>query len=129
MSLELKTLLVIGAFLAFLYTLKSIRKSQIKIADTVFWLLLSLITFVISIFPSIVYALTGILHIQSPTNLVFLMYIGFLLYKVFAQSITISKLNTKLEIIAQKMAIEDHEYCERFNKMSDRLRDTSDAKK
>jgi len=107
MSVELKCLLIIGASASLIYTFKSIRKSQFKISDTLFWLLLTSITFIISLFPNIVFFLTRLFHIQSPTNLVFLVYIAFLLYKVFSQSVTISKLNTKIEIISQKIAIEE----------------------
>lgn len=124
MSSELKLLLAIGAFSALAYTFRSIRKSQFKISDTVFWLLLAFVTFVISIFPGVVYAFTNILHIQSPTNFVFLVYVGFLLYKVFSQSITISKLNSRVEVITQKMAIAEKNFIDQTHEIETVLKDT-----
>ena len=73
MSYYLRTVLLAASVLSLLYVLRKIRKAQIRLEDSLFWIFLSVIFVVMGAFPQVVYALTRLIGFQAPVNLIFLM--------------------------------------------------------
>ena len=118
MSLYLRILLIVMSFLAAVYAVHQIRKSQMKIENAIYWFMFILIVVVLSIFPELAMILARILGIESPVNLIYLAMIFLLLVKVFSQSIKISQMEYKIGILAQESAImkkkaEENDGCEK----------------
>lgn len=90
----------------FAYVLRKIRKSQMKIEDAIFWILVSIAILIMSIFPKLIFKIAYKLDIESPSNFVYLLFIFILLIKVFTQSIKISQLEYKINSLSQEIAIE-----------------------
>ena len=88
--------------------LSNIRKSNVKIEDSVFWIVFSLLLIIVSIFPEIVIWGASITGVQSPANFAFLIIIFLLLVKLFSLTIKVSKLESKLQTLAQNVAINNH---------------------
>lgn len=109
MSLLLQGILIACSVLVFLYMLHKIRKSQIDISDSIFWIFFSVVLFVISIFPQIPILFSKTFGIQSPANFIFLIIIFMLIIKVFLLSVKISFLDNKIKTLAQEMSISDFE--------------------
>lgn len=109
MPIFLNILLFGMAVGTFAYVLRKIRKSQMKIEDAIFWILVSIAILIMSIFPKLIFEIAYRLNIESPSNFVYLLFIFILLIKVFTQSIKISQLGYKINSLAQKMAIEEKE--------------------
>jgi len=109
MSLLLQGILIACSVLVFLYMLHKIRKSQIDISDSIFWIVFSVVLFVISIFPQIPILFSKTFGIQSPANFIFLIIIFMLIIKVFLLSVKISFLENKIKTLAQEMSISDFE--------------------
>ena len=107
MALALRILLIIGAALLLAYILKKIRGAKIQAEDGVFWIALSAVLAVLAIFPAISFALSDLFHIQSPSNFVFLAVIAVLMIKVFLSSMEIASLKTKLNTVAQEIALNE----------------------
>lgn len=106
MTMTLRIVLVVVSILNCAWILLRIRKAQVKIEDSVFWILFSAMLILMSIFPGIITWGTEIVGVQSPVNFVFLAIIFVLLLKVFRLSIRVSQLESKLQTLVQRYAID-----------------------
>lgn len=109
MNLVLRIVLIVASVLTTLYIMRKIRNSKAQIEDSIFWILLSLLLLVISIFPGIPTAFAQILGIMAPVNFLFLFMIFILLVKVFSMSLKISALENRLKNLTQEIAIRNKE--------------------
>ena len=105
MSLILRILLIAASVLAGLYSIREIRKSQVKIGNAIFWFALTFLFLIISVFPGIIMFLSDIIGVESPVNLVYLIMIFLLFYKVFTLSIKVSKMEHMINILTSESAI------------------------
>ena len=106
MGIVLRIILIASAILLFMYMIKKIRQSKMKIEHTIFWILFDVILIIIGVFPQIVYLVSGWIGFQSPVNMVFLMIIFVLIVKNFLTTLEISHLENKLDSLTQQLAIE-----------------------
>lgn len=107
MSLMMRAILIVGSILSLGGVILSIRKSKVRIEDSVFWFCFSAILVVMGLFPGIVTFFADVIGVQSPVNLVFLAVIFVLIVKLFRMSIRISQLESKIQTLAQRYAL-DH---------------------
>ncbi len=105
MSITLRCLLFLVSLLSCAYTLRRIRKAQMQIDDSIFWIIMSILLVFISIFPGIASFLSALIGIESPANAVFLAVIFLLLAKLFGMSVQISQLNQKIRTLSQEIAL------------------------
>lgn len=110
MSIVLRLVLIGIAFLSCLFVVQRIRKSQMRIEDTLFWLIIAGGTLILGIFPQIGFKCAAWLGIQSPVNFVFLVFIFILLFKVFILTVQVSQLQEKVKNLAQEVAIKEYNY-------------------
>lgn len=106
MSGLLRCIVVLGAIFLFIFVLKKIRQSKLKIDYTVFWIVFVFVLLSIGIFPELVYVFSKVLGFQSPINCVFLMVIFILIIKQFLMSIQLSQLESKVDHLVQNVALE-----------------------
>lgn len=104
-SLPIRVLLILGSLATMLFMLRRIRKSQVQIEDTLFWLLFGAGILIISIWPGIIYTIAYALGFQSPMSMVYLLMIFVLLIKQFFMTLRISQLDSKLRSLTQKVAL------------------------
>ncbi len=109
MSIVLRISLIAASVLTTLYVMRKIRNSKAQIEDSIFWILLSVMLIIISVFPIIPEAVTRMLGIMAPVNFLFLFMIFILLAKVFSMSLKISALETRLKNLTQEIAIRNKE--------------------
>ena len=107
MSLAIRIALIVCAAALLVFVLRSIRKSKLRIEDSLFWFALSAVILLLAVFPAIASASSRLLGFQAPVNFIFLVFIAILLVKCFTMSIRTSQLETKLEELAQKVAINE----------------------
>jgi len=107
MSLAFRIILILASLMTTLYIVRKIRYSKLQIEYAIFWIILSFLLILISIFPVLVTIPTNIIGMQAPVNFVFLVIIFILLIKAFMQTIEHSQLEDKLNALAQKMAIDE----------------------
>lgn len=106
MSWQLRIILVIVCILVCAFTLRKIKKAQMQIEDSLFWIVISFALVILSIFPEIIEIFSKILGIESTVNCVFLIMIFLLFIKAFMMSIKISQLEEKLKNLVQRLAIQ-----------------------
>ncbi len=109
MTPTLRILCVICSALTFSGMAQQIKKSRIKIEDSIFWVLLSALLLFIAIFPDVASFLAHMLGFQATSNFVFCGLIAILLVKEFHHTMRISQLKHKVNELAQKEALDDYE--------------------
>lgn len=119
MSFAFRIILILASLMTTLYIVRKIRYSKLQIEYAIFWIILSFLLILISIFPVLVTLPTNIIGMQAPVNFVFLVIIFILLIKAFMQTIEHSQLENKLNDLAQKIAID-----EKLNREKQEKRDT-----
>ncbi len=109
MSITLRILLIICSVISFILCIKKIKKSELKIENSVIWLLGSILLILMSIFSGAVSWVSSALGFEAPVNFVFLCVIGFLLIEVFLDNIRISKLYEKVKDLNHYIALKENE--------------------
>jgi hypothetical protein len=107
MSLSLRIVLFVFSVITAGFVFRKIRKSQMQIADSLYWICFVAILVVLSVFPQIANYACRWVGVMSPVNFIFLAIIFLLLLKVFSLSVKISFLENKLQNFVQEYAI-DH---------------------
>ena len=110
MSIALRVLLIVASFSSLFYIITKIRHSKMQIEYSLFWIVLSIVMILMSVFPEIVYWVTTQLRMMSPANVVYLFIIAVLLLKSFMMTLEISKLEDKVKDLVQQIAIDEKEH-------------------
>lgn len=105
MTLLFRITLIVCALLVFIYVLRKIRHSEVKIADSTFWFIFALVIVILAVFPHIAFFFSNILGIESPSNCVFLAIIAILLVREFFTTVELSQLRNKVAALAQAEAL------------------------
>lgn len=107
MTLVLRILLLIGALFAMGIVINSVRKSKIRISDSVYWVVAAGILVLFALIPQLAYFFSGLFGFMSPANFVLLLVIVMILVRLFHQSCAISKLTYKVEQLSADLALRD----------------------
>lgn len=107
MTLVLRILLLIGALFAMGIVINSVRKSKIRISDSVYWVVSAGILVLFALIPQLAYFFSGLFGFMSPANFVLLLVIVMILIRLFHQSCAISKLTYKVEQLSAELALSD----------------------
>ena len=107
MTLVLRILLLIGALFAMGIVINSVRKSKIRISDSVYWVVSAGILVLFARIPQLAYFFAGLFGFMSPANFVLLLVIVMMLIRIFHQSCAISKLTFKVEQLSAELALRD----------------------
>lgn len=110
MPASLRLMLIGCSALMLLYAAYRIRRSAMRLEDSIVWILMGAFFILISVFPDIIYGLCAWLSIMSPSNLVYLIVIAFLMIQVFYDAIKISALSGRVDSLAQELALRDERF-------------------
>lgn len=105
MSTTMRILLFVAAAVTAVWILHKIRKSKVKMEDSIYWLFFAGVLLIMGLFPELTYRLSTVFGVQSPANLVFLVIIFLLLEKIFTLSIIVSQLEEKVTILTAETAL------------------------
>ena len=109
MTTTLRVILVFASLLCFAWVVLNIRKSKVRIEDSVFWICFSIILVGISIFPKIIDWGARVTGIQSSQNFLFLIVLFILIVKLFRMTLRLSLMDSKLQYLVQTIAIAELE--------------------
>ena len=84
--------------------MRKIRQSKMQIESAIFWIVLSLVLVVYSLFPQVADFCSGVLGIYATTNFLFLFAIFVLIVKV---SVHISQLESQVKELVQRIALDE----------------------
>ena len=105
MSMTLRVLLIIFAAFVFNFVLRKLKKSQMQVLDSLFWLMFSLSFVLLGVFPEIALFISSELGFMSASNFVFLYVIAVLVMRDFSNSLRISKQEDRINGLAQSIAL------------------------
>ena len=105
MNKILQLILIGGTILFCIFILVVTQKKKLSYKYTLVWLLFGAITLLIAIFPNIVKWIAKTIHIEEPTNALFLIYIFLIIVIIFYISLVFSKLFEKVTTLIQENAI------------------------
>lgn len=103
----LRICLIVASVLTMLGIMHKIRRSKVRIEDSIYWVLFSIILIVFSVFPQVAYWLSDLVGTYSPSNFIFTLVIFLLLVKIFSMTVRISQLESKLQELVQKIALDE----------------------
>lgn len=120
MTITLRIILLIAGVLCAIWILYRIRKSKVKVEDSVFWICLAFVLFLLGTFSRISFWLSGLLGIQTPANCVFLLIIAMLIEKIFTLSIKMSQIEDKIEVLTAEMVLRNKDIEKQMEKTDER---------
>ena len=96
---------IILSIIAIIVVVVNIKRKNFSIQESFWWMMGSIAMLILSIFPGIIDGLAGLMHINYPPSLLFIISIIFLLFIVFRNSKRISKQQEKIVELAQQLAL------------------------
>ena len=105
MSIVLSSVLLIAALFSVGWIMHRIRKSKVRLEDSLFWVGLGIILGVLGLFPQVSYAMARFLGFQSASNFVLFLMICLLFEKVFTLSITHSQMEDRYVVMIAELAL------------------------
>jgi hypothetical protein len=106
MSILFRAILIAASVIATCSVMIKIRRAKMQIEDAVFWVLFSFLLIILALFPPVLFFFTGLLKMQSPANLLFLIIIFLLFAKVFSMSVKLSRQEEMIKTLTQEIALE-----------------------
>ena len=100
MTIWFQIVLIFVSLATVTFILRGIRKSQVQINDSLFWIFFSLVLLVFSVFPKLAEIIARALGIVSAVNFIFL----FIIYQ-YQLTVRLSKLDTKFKNLVQTIAL------------------------
>lgn len=105
MSIILRSVLLIAAAFSVGWILHRIRRSKVRLEDTLFWIGMGAILGVLGLFPEISYRMASLFGFQSASNFIFFLMICLLFEKVLTLSIIHSQMEDKYVIMVAEIAL------------------------
>lgn len=113
MTMMLRVVLILVSAATMVMMIQKIRRAKLQIEDSIFWVLVSFMFVLFSLFPPVADFLAHILGIYATVNFLFLLMIFLLLMRVFSMTIRMSQQETTLKELAQKLALYELEQREK----------------
>ena len=107
MTTTLRVALILVSLSTCCLIMRKIRQSKMQIESAIFWIVLSLVLVVYSLFPGVADCCSGVLGIYATTNFLFLFAIFVLIVKVFYMSVHISQLESQVKELVQRIALDE----------------------
>lgn len=105
MPLTLHLLLIVGTLSLAAFAFLSVRSSRMRPDLAVLWLIISIALFLGALFPNFVVGLANILGFKYSPDAVFSALVLGLLFITLFLSVEVTKLNSRVVMIAQEIAI------------------------
>lgn len=118
MTLRLQIIIFVCMILAMIYIVNLMRKKQLDFRYALGWLFIILCISVLTVWPSLLDVLAGVLGIASPMNMLFFFGFCFAVMVIFSLSMTISNLSDRVKKLSQEIAIIRKDMYENYHKIS-----------
>ncbi len=106
MGLLLRIEMIVMAVLVVFIIIHNVNRKRLRIQYSFVWLLIALALLAVAFFPGIVTWLCGIMSIETPVNLIYLLGIFALLLITFYQTLVISRQADRITRLTQIVSVE-----------------------
>ncbi len=105
MSLRLQVVIALLALFMLLYLVNMVRTKKIDLRYCLSWMALVVLVLILDIFPFILFYITRLLGIETPSNMVFFVGYIFAIILIFSLTVSVSRLSDKVKILTQEIAL------------------------
>lgn len=105
MTVSLRVVLVACALLVLYFIIRKLKKTQIDVMDSIFWLFFSLSFVIMAVFPEVASFFAYLLGFQTSANFVFVYVIAVLVMRDFGNTAKIAMLRKKIDSLVQELAL------------------------
>jgi hypothetical protein len=105
MSSVLRTILLIGSSGFFIFIVNMVRTRKLELKYALTWLITSFSFVILSLFPEVLYFITGLLHVELPVNALYLCIIFLLILIVFSLSVAVSRQALRIKTLVQEIGL------------------------
>lgn len=109
MNVITRVVLILGAIFVLLYILLKIRNKRLQIHYAIYWTFFSVLIVIFCAFPQITSFFSGILGVDIPVHLLFTAAFALVTIKLFNDTVKMSELERKIEMLTQEIAILENE--------------------
>lgn len=102
---SLRGFLILCAGFLLILVIRRLKRSQMQVLDSVFWLALALVFVAMAVAPQMAFALSEFFGFESPSNFVFLVVISILLMRNFSVTSQVAALRRKVNALSQELAL------------------------
>ncbi len=102
MDRVLRIILIIVTMLFALFIIRQTSKQKLNYRLTIIWGFFSLFTVILAIFPQIIMWFSALIHIKTPVNAIFLVYIFLLIVMLVYISVEMYKIQKEITILIQE---------------------------
>lgn len=124
MSVMLRSVLLIAAVFSIGWIMFRIRRSKVRLEDTLFWIGTGIILGVLGLFPGISYQMASLFGFQSASNFIFFLMICLLFEKILTLSIIHSQMEDKYVLMVAEMALRCKDLEKQVNDLKDIISNT-----
>ena len=110
MSWILRAELIVLAVVAIVVVIHAVNRRVLQLKYSLIWLLISLCLVVTALFPEIAFAVTALVGIETPSNLIFFLAIIALLGICFSLTIIVSHQESRIKRLIQLLSIPHSEF-------------------
>ena len=96
---------IVVALILLFYVIYIVRKERLSIKESFWWIICSLFTLVLAIFPKSIDTIAKWFGVEYPPTLMLVFSIMFLLFMNFRASVKISEQNEKITELVQQLSI------------------------
>ena len=108
MSIFLRIEMIVIALGFMIYVINSINKRKLLLQYSLIWFLVAGGIVVVAFFPDLLWKLADLMHIEVPSNLLYLLAIIVLLIICFKLTVIVSKQSEKIKYLIQIQSIENY---------------------
>lgn len=108
-SLKLQLILLAGSLICLVLLINFIRKYRLELKYSMLWFVVTIISVVLSIFPTILNGISSLMGIELPVNALFLLTFLGLIMIILSLTLELSKSTTKIKELSQEVGILKHE--------------------
>lgn len=102
-------ILIISSLAFLLFIIFMIKNKSLQLKYSLLWFVLSSFFIIISFFPKIGAKLAALLHVETPSNALFLGILAIVIIILFSLTITLSKLIKQIVNLTQQVALLENE--------------------
>lgn len=124
MSILLRSVLLIAAAFSIGWIMFRIRRSKVRLEDTLFWIGTGIILGILGLFPGISYQMARLFGFQSASNFIFFLMICLLFEKILTLSIIHSQMEDKYVLMVAEMALRCKDLEKQVNDLKDIISNT-----
>jgi hypothetical protein len=96
---------IVASLLVLVVVVELLRRRHLRERHAVWWFVAGLLALIVSIFPSTLLWLSGLLGVQVPTNLIFFVSIAILFLVCLQASAELTQLESKTRRLAEQAAL------------------------